>query len=224
VRSANGTGTTQVNGCVEQIREMILLGDLVPGEQLRQVDLAERLKVSRVPLREALAILHAEGALSYRPNAGYFVTRLDAPALLQMFIMRELLETEVLKSIQKIPASTYEDMKDLFQRIDDASEQNSVRDIVQLNRQFHFALFELSPHQLIVAEIRHLWDNSAPYSTFHAYDPAHRKRVRAEHLRFLTLVKRGDIEGLAELATLHRAAPIEHLQAVLRGERAARLF
>jgi DNA-binding transcriptional MocR family regulator len=62
VGTAIGNGTTQVTACVERIREMILIGELVPGQQLRQTELAQRLKVSRIPLREAMAILNAEGA------------------------------------------------------------------------------------------------------------------------------------------------------------------
>jgi DNA-binding GntR family transcriptional regulator len=224
VGTAIENGTTHVTACVERIREMILMGELFPGQQLRQTELAERLNVSRIPLREAMAILNAEGALDYRLNAGYSVVRFDASAILQIYMMRELLETVLLESISEVPDSTCAAMTEILQKIDEASEHNAIQDIVRLNRQFHFAVLQLSSYKLIVAEVHQLWNHTALYSTFHAYDPEHRKRVRAEHKRFVLRAKRNDIPGLVELATQHRAVPIEHLRAILRGERPARLL
>lgn len=216
--------TTQVTASVERIREMILMGELVPGQQLRQTELAHRLNVSRIPLREAMAILNAEGALDYRLNAGYSVARFEASAVLQIYMIREFLETALLESISDVPDSTCAAMTEILQKIDEASEHNAIQDIVRLNRQFHFALLQLSSYKIIVTEVHQLWNNSALYSTFPLYDPEHRKRVRAEHKRFVLLAKRNDIPGLVELTTQHRAVSIEHLRAILRGARPPRLL
>src|SRR5712691_719221 len=60
-----------------QIRGLIMDGVLLPGEKLRQLELAERIGVSRSPLREALRTLESEGMLSYEANRGYVVARLE---------------------------------------------------------------------------------------------------------------------------------------------------
>jgi DNA-binding GntR family transcriptional regulator len=210
--------STVVPRCVRMIRELILSGELVPGQQLRQVQLAERLKVSRIPLREALATLRAEGAVDYRPNAGYSVARFDPFEMLQLYLMRELLETAVLRSIDAIPTETRVKLERINAIHQEACEAQDVQGIVQSNREFHFELYRLSPYKTIVSEIDRLWNKSELYATFHAYDPGHRRQVMKEHRRFLTLAKRNDIEGLVQLSTQHRMPVIAHLNGILAGK------
>jgi DNA-binding GntR family transcriptional regulator len=200
------------------IRQLILAGELIPGEQLRQVQLAERLNVSRIPLREALAILRAEGAVDYRPNAGYSVARFDPFEMWQLYLMRELLETAVLRSIDAIPTETRVELERINAIHQEACAVQDVPGIVRSNHDFHFALFRLSPYKTIVSEIDRLWNKTELYATFHAYDPAHRRQVMKEHRRFLTLAKRNDIGGLIELSTQHRMPVIAHLKGILEGK------
>ena len=58
-----------------RLRDMFLNGQLLPGEQVRQEQIAEQLGVGRAPLREALNVLAKQGPLVHRPNQGYFVAK-----------------------------------------------------------------------------------------------------------------------------------------------------
>ncbi|MBV8716427.1 MAG: GntR family transcriptional regulator [Chloroflexi bacterium] len=78
----------------------LLAGELSPGEQIRQADWAERLGVSRVPIREALKALAPDGLLNYDHNRGYFVVRFGPHQMIQIYRMRRLLETEPLRTIE----------------------------------------------------------------------------------------------------------------------------
>ena len=60
-----------------RIRGLVMDGILLPGEKLRQLELAEQIGVSRSPLREALRTLESEGILTYEVNRGYVVARLE---------------------------------------------------------------------------------------------------------------------------------------------------
>jgi DNA-binding GntR family transcriptional regulator len=210
--------STVVPRCVRMIRELILAGELVPGQQLRQVELAERLKVSRIPLREALAMLRAEGAVDYRPNAGYSVARFEPFEMWQLYLMRELLETAVLRSIEAIPAETRVELERINAIHQEACQVQDVQQIVRSNHDFHFELFRLSPYKTIVSEIDRIWNKTELYATFHAYDPGHRRQVMKEHRRFVTLAKRNDLEGLIQLSTQHRMPVMAHLQGILEGK------
>src|SRR5687767_5679974 len=96
---ASTKGTTLKT--VDKIRNMILSGELLPGQPLRQVQLAERLGVSRVPVREALTTLVADGAVVHTPNTGYAVARFNLAELREIFLMRELLEDELLRRVKE---------------------------------------------------------------------------------------------------------------------------
>ena len=78
----------------------LLAGELSPGEQIRQADWAERLGVSRVPIRDALKALAPDGLLNYDHNRGYFVVRFGPHQMIQIYRMRRLLETEPLRTIE----------------------------------------------------------------------------------------------------------------------------
>jgi DNA-binding GntR family transcriptional regulator len=83
---------------VDALRAAIIAGDFAPGEQLRQATVAERFGVSRIPVREALRALAAEGLLCHAPNRGYFVKKLDVAEMEQLYWMRGLLEQRVLQT------------------------------------------------------------------------------------------------------------------------------
>ncbi len=61
----------------DQLREQILSGELAPGERIRQEEVAAALGASRLPVREALRILHSQGLVVIRANSGAWVSQMD---------------------------------------------------------------------------------------------------------------------------------------------------
>jgi DNA-binding GntR family transcriptional regulator len=84
------------DGVADAMRAMIVDGRFAPGERLNEVHLAERLGVSRTPLREALNRLVAEGAVEARPRLGYFVKPLSSEELDQLYDLRPILDPAAL--------------------------------------------------------------------------------------------------------------------------------
>jgi DNA-binding GntR family transcriptional regulator len=141
----------------DALREAILQGDLSPGEQIRQAEWAERLGTSRIPVREALKALAAEGLLSHDHNRGYFVIRFGADEMAQIYLMRRLLETELLRSLLDPPP----DALATLQRIGGAAARAKMGDDFelwnQLEHDFHSHLYALSSMNLVRAEFERLW-------------------------------------------------------------------
>ena len=81
------------------IREAIRTGEVLPGEHIRQEVWANRLTVSRLPIREALGILAADATVDHDPNRGYFVAKRDTDEIAQLYRLRELVEPEVILTI-----------------------------------------------------------------------------------------------------------------------------
>src|SRR5579884_3598549 len=91
----------------ERLREQIIRGEIPEGAQLRQDAIANQYQVSRIPVREALRQLDAEGLITIVPNRGAVVPALSPQDVEELFTIRALLEPEVLKV--SIPELTAED-------------------------------------------------------------------------------------------------------------------
>jgi DNA-binding GntR family transcriptional regulator len=186
------------------IRGMIFDGELLPGEKLRQVELAERIGVSRSPLREALRTLESEGLLTYGMNRGYVVARLEPSEVSELYHMRALLEHELMRSI----ARPDKDVLDILEKHNEtmmaAIRQEDIAEIMRANRDFHFTIFELSPMKQFRQEIARLWQLSEGYrhSWWHLPDAA--ARIDREHKQIITTLRRFDLERLIQLCDAHR--------------------
>lgn len=80
------------DGAYEHVRTAIADGVMKPGERVRETELAERLGISRTPVREALRRLESDGLLAHEPHRGMVVNHLDHQAVTELYLMREVLE------------------------------------------------------------------------------------------------------------------------------------
>jgi DNA-binding GntR family transcriptional regulator len=191
------------------LREMILRRQLQPGAQIRQVELAERLGLSRSPLRQALSALETEGLVTHEQQRGYFVTRMSADHLTQVYRMRELLETELLRTARTPAEEELEALHAANGAVQAALDDGSVTAMLVANRGFHFGLFELSPLSVIRADVERLWNASEPYRATYLWLPATRRRIVREHAHMLEALERGDRGRLVQVANRHRDAACE---------------
>jgi DNA-binding GntR family transcriptional regulator len=206
-----GEGGNAVERSVEALRSMIRERRLLPGEQIRQVEMAEQLQLSRVPLREALKVLETEGVVSHTQNRGYFVTRLSADDLAQIYLMRELLESAILRSIVWPDTDQLRRIADTNDQLQVAIDAADLQAIVARNRDFHYLIYELSPLGLIGKEVRRLWSLSEPYRAVYLYDVPARDRILSEHRMMIDALEQHDRERLVHVSDQHRSALQKHL-------------
>lgn len=208
---------SSVGRAVEQIRHMMRTQELLPGQPLRQEALAERLGMSRVPVREALKALESEGVLRHEPNVGYAVTRLSAEELHQAYLMRAALEATVLQEMPRLSAEQVDELTAINDRIAEAVNDVDVLRIIELNHEFHFTLFRASGLHLIVDEIERVWKMTEAYRAVYLYDEAARRRIVREHRKLITAVRRGNSERAVEIMNEHRDATRTKLAPALGG-------
>lgn len=189
----------------DDLERMILTGDLLPGQAIRQESMAELLGVSRLPVREALQQLTSEGLVRHQPNIGYTVARLDQAEFDQIYLMRAALEREVLAALPRLDVASLHEIRDLGAQVSAAADRGDIPAMRVLNQRFHFAMFERSGLHLIVAELRRLWNLAMPYHAAYLYDPAGRTRVCAEHDAMLDALADGDNTRLIDLMNSHRS-------------------
>lgn len=156
-----------VAAVLDKLREQILDRTLQPGEQIRQEDMARRLGVSRVPLREALRVLTTEGLLTHRLHQGYFVATLNTAALRQIHTLLEFLETELLRTVRWPDDEEIAAMRSVNRTMVDAARVGDVAAVNRLNHEFHSQIFSLSPLEIYLAEAERFWALSEPYRLLH---------------------------------------------------------
>jgi DNA-binding GntR family transcriptional regulator len=190
---------------VSILRDLVMHGDLSPGQQLRQEELSEQLGVSRSPLREALRALETEGLVRHSRNQGYFVVKLNRSEFTQVYLMRRLLETELLSSVEMPTESELARLRALNKAVGDAAEDGSVGAMLAANRAFHFGIFKLSHQDQIVRQVQNLWHLSEAYRATYLWLPDTRERVLHEHEQMLDALTTGDVPRLIEICDKHRS-------------------
>ena len=203
--------TAAVRRVADELRRLIASGELLPGQPVRQEHMAEQLGVSRLPVREALRLLSADGLVSHVHNVGYTVTRLGQAEFGQIYPMRRLLESEVVRDLPRATTAQLTAIAEVNDQVAEAAGKLDLAAMRARNQDFHFAIFRLSPRVLIVAEIERLWNLAAPYHAMYLYSADARRAVLAEHAEILAALRAADNEKLAALLEQHRQGPEKHL-------------
>jgi DNA-binding GntR family transcriptional regulator len=152
-RSSNGVANT----IAEELRQLVAGGTIPPGLRLGQIELAAQFNASPVPVREALKLLTSEGIVEHDPNRGFFVARLSSAEARQLFRMRQLLEEELLQSIDWPDEQQLDDLRSHAIALDELLDARDRREWWIRQREFHQAIFDLSPHKIMVREAMRLW-------------------------------------------------------------------
>jgi DNA-binding GntR family transcriptional regulator len=125
---------------------LILKGVLVPGQRINEPDVASRLQVSRVPVREALRELESSGLVISRKHSGVFVRQLDAAEVRDLYQMRGLLDGFAGRCAARLPAAERDALLTLLdtsnQAMQEAAAQHDVQRYYSENLRFHWAIVE----------------------------------------------------------------------------------
>jgi DNA-binding GntR family transcriptional regulator len=176
----------------DYLRDAILDGDIGPGQRVRQAMVAERFGASRLPVREALRMLEAEGLIEHEANKGARVPLLDSREVDIIYQMRERLEPLALS--QSIPNLTAGDVRRIG-AIQDSIETNSdVRGFLQLDRQFHLLTYSGCHFDQLMSMVTRLWNSTQHYrrAFVSSSGPGRMWVINSEHRLLLDAIQRHD--------------------------------
>jgi DNA-binding GntR family transcriptional regulator len=185
----NGAAGHRVAG---HLRAAILDGDLAPGERIRQEEVAERLGASRLPVREALRMLEAEGLVEQEPHKGARVARLDRHDLDVIYRMRERLEPLALtESIPHLSAGDLQRLADIQQRIE---ANTDIAAFLALDREFHLLTYSGCRIDQLMSMVTRLWNTTHHYrrAFISVSGPGRMWVVNSEHRLLLDALERRD--------------------------------
>jgi DNA-binding GntR family transcriptional regulator len=199
-----------VRTATDGIRSLITRRELLPGQQLRQDDLAARLGCSRGPTREALQALRQEGIVSHAKNRGYVVARFEFDELKQLNRLRDLIESELLRSLPKPTVKQVARLRSLNKQMARATD---AQEFIQCHQAFHFGIFKLSPLTLITREADRLWKMTAAYRALVVVGTTVQLPVLADaHDAMLDAFADHTVEKLVKLYLEYRASGLDGLR------------
>lgn len=177
-----------------ELREAILAGEHAPGTRIRQEDLAGRHGASRLPVREALRMLEAEGLVTLVANTGAWVSTMSLAECAEMYQIRERIEPLLLR--YNVPVLD-EDAIDQLQLLADAMERSSdVEQFLRLDRDFHLSCYAAGDTAVLGEMVLRLWNRTQHYRR--AFTRMFRsegdRSVHHEHQLLVSAIRRRDLD------------------------------
>ncbi len=188
----------------EELREQILTGELAEGEQLRQDAIAARFNVSRIPIREALRQLEAEGLVIFYPHRGAVVSALSIEEIRELFDIRRLLECDLLKhSVPNMTEKEFAKAQEVLDAYGEAIEANDVASFGELNWRFHEALYTTANRPRSMSIAQNVNNNVDRYLRTQLTLKGAQEVAMREHTDLLDLCKQGKVEDAVTLMDEH---------------------
>jgi DNA-binding GntR family transcriptional regulator len=183
---------------------MMLNYDIVPGQRLIFVDLAEQLGVSRTPVNNALSILANEGYLDFVPNQGYSVHVLTEEEGRYLFEIREIIETGVIgQAIRMMTSLKLDKIKQAKTEYERAISDNVHRQLFILDTEFHARAIEMIENPILVDHYRDICQKI--FLRFRVEDLLTTRAIEIikEHEEIFNSILIKDVEHAKELLHTH---------------------
>lgn len=216
---------TFAHTAVGLLREMILSGGLGPGERLNEIAIAERFKISRSPIREAIRALAGEGLVRVVAGRGAYVVDFDIDALREVAEVRVALESRAARlAAERVTPEQLTQIRDVLRSTDDAIRAGTIEERLQLSDRAITSgetyPTDLDFHRAVVSATRNsrLADAVAEVATQFRLARARVGRearwaaiAYAEHEAIVAAIERGDGDAASAAMETHLANSVERL-------------
>lgn len=190
----------------DSLRESIRAGTLPPGARLVERELAARLGVSRIPVREAIQRLAEEGLVRKVAHRGTFVYSPSAAEIEQISSLRVVLERFVVERVIERWRAKYEtQLRRIVRRMHAAAAERDMREVYELDYEFHRTLWEIAEHELLLEVISGLRARISRflYEANSALPDTELDHHIDSHGLLIDVLKEGDLAQAQEEMTRH---------------------
>ena len=213
--------TSLATAIADSVAEAIATGHLQPGERVVETALAERFRVSRVPIREALKVLHAQGILSGGGHRGFRVSNFGLETIDKVFEVRLMLETFLLRDAVeqwRRGAANLADLDAAIRQMDAAARADDRRASLRADVEFHRAICRASGNPISST----LWEAIARHVliifSLEAYRDSNLYAIADQHRAFRDFIAGATAKKLS--LEDYRLALEDHILLVARAKRA----
>ncbi|HIR87887.1 MAG TPA: GntR family transcriptional regulator [Candidatus Fimimorpha faecalis] len=177
------------------LRQGILKGELEPGERLMEVQLANRLGVSRTPIREAIRKLELEGLVVMIPRKGAEVAKISEKNLQDVLELRCALEELAIElACERISEDMLKELDRMFIEFQNGIRNVDLTVIAELDEKFHDVIYEATQNQKLIQMINNLREQMYRYRLEYIKDANKRDAIVEDHRLILEALKNKDVE------------------------------
>jgi DNA-binding GntR family transcriptional regulator len=195
-----------------KLRDAIHAGTLKPGQRIMEIEIAEWLKVSRTPVRDAMRRLESEGMVTHEPRSGLVIAKLDRQAVMELYVMREVLEGTAARLCAR-HASDME-VEELVELV--KTEKQLTGDyeaLAQHNQRFHDAIRRGAHNRYLVKSLSAVNDSMVLLGKSQMLLPERAKAAFTEHSEISSAIAKRNADLAEETTRKHvRAAQRERLK------------
>ncbi len=204
----------------EVLKKAIITGEIPAGERIVETDYADRLHISRTPLREALRKLERDGLVEYVMRRGVVVRAFTIDDVREIYTIRNALEMLTLPNI--IENATREDIRSLREKLsemDKLQEKDDVEGLSPLARAFHWELTSISRQKRILRVIEGQDEYIRRFSAMAIRQEDRRNAAHQEHHQLVDYVEAKDLERFTELTRKHIERSMENCLTALAAQK-----
>jgi DNA-binding GntR family transcriptional regulator len=201
-----------------QIKNLILCNEILPGQKLHHQELSERLGVSRTPVREALTRLVQEGYVSFLPNRGFTCKEIRLQEAEELYDLREALEAfAVEKAIGNLTDASLHEFAKKIDRYGEDVQKRFTRERLVYDQDIHLEIARLSGNETLAKTLAQVFERIVlKRRTDGLYHRARGMAAHQEHLRLLEAMKRGEVQQAVTLMRAHIRAGRDNVLADLK--------
>ncbi|MCD7715578.1 MAG: GntR family transcriptional regulator [Lachnospiraceae bacterium] len=200
----------------QTLRQAILRGEIRPGERLMEIHLAQKLGVSRTPVREAIRMLELEGLVTTIPRRGAVVADITVSDMEDVLEVRLALEELAVQIVcKKLTREQLDELKGLAAGFGRTLDGNDVGACAQADMAFHEAIYNATGNKRLVQILNNLREQMYRYRMEYLKDRSSHQVLAEEHAEILQALEDRDEQKALEATRRHIARQREHIIAEL---------
>ena len=199
------------------LRQAILKGELAPGERLMEIQLAEKLGVSRTPIREAIRKLELEGLVLMIPRKGAEVAQITEKSLRDVLEVRRALENLAVQlACLRMSPQTLADLKAAARAFEEILGGEDVTAVAEADVAFHDVIYMATDNQRLISLLNNLREQMYRYRVEYLKKKECHKQLLWEHQEIIRAIEAGEIDVATKITEQHIDNQVEAVSDALR--------
>ena len=188
----------------EELRNLILSGEIKPGTRMMEIELADSMGVSRTPIREAIRKLEKEGLVTIEPRKGAYVSTISMNDIVNILQIRGTLEgLAATLAATRIKEIELMKLKEASQAFDRAVEEGNTKEMISNDTLFHHIIVEASGNDLLIKMVTDLQEIVLRFRYLYYKDFKRAEKMPPEHANILRAIETGSGETARSAAEFH---------------------
>jgi len=199
------------------LRQAILKGDLKPGERLMEIQLANKLGVSRTPIREAIRKLELEGLVLMIPRKGAEVAKITEKSLRDVLEVRRALERLAVRLVcERITPEGVAELKQAARDFENILESDDITRVAEADVAFHDVIYFATDNRKLIQILSNLQEQMYRYRVEYLKRVEAHDQIIMEHNKLIEAIENGDKESAASFISIHIENQVERVADTIR--------